>query len=51
MVLKLGQSLGGLSFGLCPIFVPAFPLDWNNSGLNFFEDCGPLPRLGAMSIY
>jgi hypothetical protein len=30
---KLGQSLGGLSFNLCSIFVLAFPLDRNNSGL------------------
>jgi hypothetical protein len=28
----LGLSLGGLSFSLCSIFVPAFPLDRNNSG-------------------
>jgi hypothetical protein len=28
----MGQSLGGLSFSLCSIFGPAFPLDRNNSG-------------------
>jgi hypothetical protein len=32
MVLKLGQSLNGLFFSLCSIFVPAFPFDRNNSG-------------------
>ena len=30
---KLGQSLGGLSFSLCSILVPAFHLDRNNSEL------------------
>jgi hypothetical protein len=29
---KLGQSLGGLSFSLCSIFVPPFLSDRNNSG-------------------
>jgi hypothetical protein len=33
----LGRSLGGLSFSLCPIFVPAFPLDRNNSGLKILK--------------
>ena len=28
----LSQSLDDLSFSLCSIFVPAFPLDRNNSG-------------------
>ena len=28
---KVGQSLDGLSFSLCPIFVSAFPLDRNIS--------------------
>jgi hypothetical protein len=33
MDLKVGQSLDGLSFSICSIFfVPAFPLDRNNSG-------------------
>ena len=27
---KLGQSLDGLSFSLCSIFVPSFPLGRNN---------------------
>ena len=32
---KLGQSLGGLSFSLCSIFVPAFPLEGNILGQKF----------------
>jgi hypothetical protein len=32
MNLKLGQSLDDLSFSLCSIFAPAFPLDRNKSG-------------------
>jgi hypothetical protein len=34
---KLGGSLDGLSFSLCSIFVPVFPLDRNNSVLKFFK--------------
>jgi hypothetical protein len=34
---KLGWSLGDLSFSLCSIFVPAFPLDRNNSGLKIVK--------------
>jgi hypothetical protein len=34
---KLGQSLDGLSFSLCSIFVPEFPLDRNNSGLKILK--------------
>ena len=34
---KLGWSLGGLSFHLCSNFVPAFPLDRNDSGLKILE--------------
>jgi len=34
---KFYQSLGGLSFGLCSIFVPAFPLDRNNSELKILK--------------
>jgi hypothetical protein len=34
---KLGRSLAGLSFSLFSIFVPAFPLDWNNSELTFLK--------------
>jgi hypothetical protein len=41
---KLGQSLGGLSFSLCSIFVPAFSLGRNNSGLNILKmgGCSPI---------
>jgi hypothetical protein len=42
----VGRSLDGLSFSLCSIFVPAFPLDRDNSGLNFLDGRG-----GPMSIY
>lgn len=34
---KLGLSLGGLSFSLCSIFGPAFPINRNNSGLKFLK--------------
>ena len=45
-------SLDGLSFYLCSIFVPPFPLDRNNSGLKFSRCVdGSIPQLGAMSIY
>ena len=37
MVPNLGWPLGGLSFSLCSIFVPAFPLDRNNSGLKILK--------------
>jgi hypothetical protein len=33
MDLKVGRSLDSLFFNLCSIFVPAFSLDRNNSGL------------------
>ena len=48
---SLGQSLGGLSLSLCSIFVPAFPLNWNNSGSKIWNVCGLLTQLGAMSVY
>jgi hypothetical protein len=35
MDLIVGHSLDGLSFNLCSIFVPAFPLDRDNSELIF----------------
>ena len=48
---KVWQSLDGLSFSLCSIFVPAFPLDRNNSGLKFLRWVGvPISQLGAMPI-
>jgi hypothetical protein len=49
---KLNYSLTGLSFSLCSIFEPVYPLDKNNSGLKILKigRC-PLPQLGAMSIY
>jgi hypothetical protein len=34
---KVGLSLDDLSFSLCSIFVTAFPLDRNNSGLKFLR--------------
>ena len=34
---QMGQSLDGLSFSLCSLFVPAFPLDRSNSGLIFLR--------------
>ena len=49
---KVRQSLEGLFFSLCFIFVPEFPLDRNNSGLKILMWVGgPIPQLGAMSIY
>jgi hypothetical protein len=52
MNLKLGPSLDGLSFSLCSIFVPAFPLDRNNCGLKIMRWVGgPISLMGAMSIY
>jgi hypothetical protein len=48
----VGQSLDGLSFSLCFIFVPSFPLDKNNSGLKFFSWVGGLIYLlEAMFIH
>jgi hypothetical protein len=47
-----GQSLDVFSFSLCSIFVPAFPLDRDNSGLKFLRwVSGPIPPLGDTSIY
>ena len=34
---KVEQSLHGLSFTLCPIVVPAFSLDRDNSGLKILD--------------
>jgi hypothetical protein len=34
---KLGWSLDGIFFGLCPIFVPKFPLNSNNSESRIWE--------------
>ena len=49
---KLGWSLDSLSFSLCSIFVAAFLLDRNNSGLKFLRWVGgPIPLMGAVSIY
>jgi hypothetical protein len=47
----MGQSLDGLFFSLCSIFVPAFPLDRDDSGLKVLRwvDAHIL-LLGAMSI-
>jgi hypothetical protein len=44
----LGQSLDDLSFTLCSIFVPTFPLDRNNLGLNILKMGGWfLPSTGG----
>jgi hypothetical protein len=43
---KLGWSLGGFSFRLCSIFVPAFPLDRNNSGSKILK-MGGWPSVSA----
>ena len=50
---KVGRSLGCLSFSICSIFfVLTFPLGRNNSGLKILRWIGgPIPHLGAMSIY
>jgi len=43
---KVMRSLDGLAFSLCFIFVPALPLDRNNSGLKFLSWLGgPIPQL------
>ena len=45
---NLGLSVGRLSFSLCSIFVPAFPLTRNISGLKFLEMGGwPLVSTGG----
>jgi hypothetical protein len=42
----VGQSLDGLSFSLCSIFVPTFPLDRDNSRLKILRWVdGPIPQL------
>jgi hypothetical protein len=48
MDLQVGQSLNGLSPSLsAPLFVPVFPLDRNNSGLQFWKCVGlPIPQRG-----
>ena len=47
---KLVPSLGGFSFRLCSIFVFAFPLDRNNSGLkNLKVVGGSVPQLEVVS--
>jgi hypothetical protein len=49
---KLDQSLDAVSFNLCSIFIPAFSLDRNNSGLkNLKMVGGPIPPLGDLFIY
>jgi hypothetical protein len=48
---KLGLSLGGLSFSLCSIFGPAFPINRNNSGLKFLKMGGWLPTSTRLSVY
>ena len=48
MNLKLGRSLKGLSFRLCSIFVPEFPLDRNNSGSKILKmDGWPHHAIGS----
>jgi hypothetical protein len=37
MDLMMEWPLDGLSLSLCSVFVPAFPLDRENSGLKFFK--------------
>jgi hypothetical protein len=42
------RSLGGLSFSLCSIFVPEFPLDRNSSELKYSRLVGgPHPYTGV----
>jgi hypothetical protein len=49
---KVGWSLEDLSFNLHRIFVPAFSLDRNNSGLKILRWVdGPIPRFGTKKIY
>ena len=44
--------LVSIFFILVPVFVPAFPLDRNNSGLKFLRWVGgPIPQLGALPSY
>ena len=51
MDLTVGQSLDGLSYSLRSIFVPAFPLQTDNSGLNILRwVSGPFPQLTAMPM-
>jgi hypothetical protein len=52
MDFRVGQSLDGLTFSLCSIFVLEFPLDRDNSALKVFRWVGGLiPLMEAMSIY
>jgi hypothetical protein len=52
---KVDQSLDALSFSLCSIFfclfVSAFSLNRNNSGLKILRWVVEIPQLGAMSFY
>ena len=48
---KLGGSLDGLSFNLCSIFVPAVPLDRNNSGLKILKKGMWLPVSTGGHVY
>ena len=48
---QVWQSLHGLPFSICSIFVPEFPLDRNNAGLKGLRWVnGPTPQLGAVPI-
>jgi hypothetical protein len=48
----VGPYLDGLSFSLCSIFVPAFLLDRDNSGLKYLRLVGgPISPLGTRSVY
>ena len=50
MDLMVEQSLDGLSFCQCSIFVPPFPLDRNNPGLKILRlVCGPIPQVRVKS--
>jgi hypothetical protein len=48
---NLSHSLGGLSFSLCSIFVPTFPLDRNNSGLKILKMGGWSPASTGDHVY
>lgn len=49
---NFGQSLDGLSFVLCFIFVPAIPLDRNNSEPNMLKvDEQPQVSTGDLPVY
>jgi hypothetical protein len=48
---KLGQLLGGFSLSLYSIFVPAFPLNRKNSGLNFLKTGGYPPFSLCSHVY